>query len=70
MRNFQDTLKTRKRYFISAFSVCMTVSLSTFAGFVFLQETHSSVHVEKKWNGDFQGQLFFSHAKQILVELP
>ena len=24
MRNFQDTFETRKRSFISAFSVCMT----------------------------------------------
>ena len=38
-------------------------NLSTPAGFVFLQETHSSVDVEKKWNDDFQGQLFFSHGK-------
>ena len=27
MRNFQDTFKTRKRSFISAFSICMTVPL-------------------------------------------
>ena len=27
MRNFQDTFKTRKRSFISAFSTCMTVPL-------------------------------------------
>ena len=46
-------------------------NLSTPAGFVFLQETHSSVDVEKKWNDDFQGQLFFFHTvKQILVESP
>ena len=24
MRNFQDTFETRKRFFISAFSICMT----------------------------------------------
>ena len=28
MRNFQDTFETRKRSFISAFSICMTVPLS------------------------------------------
>ena len=28
MRNFQDTFETRKRLFISAFSICMTVPLS------------------------------------------
>ena len=27
MRNFQDTFETRKRLFISAFSICMTVPL-------------------------------------------
>ena len=27
MQNFQDTLETRKRLFISAFSICITVSL-------------------------------------------
>ena len=29
MRNFQDAFETRKRSFISAFSICMTVPLST-----------------------------------------
>ena len=28
MRNFQDTFKTRKRLFVSAFSICMTATLS------------------------------------------
>ena len=28
MKNFQDTFETRKSSFISAFSVCMTVSLN------------------------------------------
>ena len=32
-------------------------------GFIFLQETHSSVKDEKLWNDEFQGQLFFSHGK-------
>ena len=27
MRNFQDTFETRKRSFISAFSICMTAPL-------------------------------------------
>ena len=27
MRNFQDTFETRKRPFISVFSICMTVAL-------------------------------------------
>ena len=29
MRNFQDTFETRKRSFISAFSICMTLPLSS-----------------------------------------
>ena len=32
-------------------------------GFIFLQETHSSVIDEKIWNDEFEGQLFFSHGK-------
>ena len=28
MQNFQDTFETRKRSFISAFSICMTVPLT------------------------------------------
>ena len=30
MRNFQDTLKTRKRSFVSALSICLTVAISSF----------------------------------------
>ena len=30
MQNFQDTFETRKRSFINAFSICMTVSLRRF----------------------------------------
>ena len=32
-------------------------------GILFLQETHSSIETEKKWNDEFNGQLFFSHGK-------
>ena len=32
-------------------------------GILFLQETHSSIEIEKKWNDEFNGQLFFSHRK-------
>ena len=32
-------------------------------GFIFLQETHSSIKDEKVWNNEFRGQLFFSHGK-------
>ena len=39
MRNFQDTFETRKRPFISGFSICMTVPLS------FYQRIHKpSIH--------------------------
>ena len=30
---------------------------------LFLQETHSSIEIEQKWNDEFNGQLFFSHGK-------
>ena len=33
MQNFQDTFETPKQSFISAFSICMTVPLKTFASF-------------------------------------
>ena len=29
MRNFQDTFETRKRSFISAFSICMPIPLNS-----------------------------------------
>ena len=32
-------------------------------GFIFLQETHSSINDEKKWQDEFEGKLFFSHGK-------
>ena len=32
-------------------------------GFIFLQETHSSVKGVKIWNDEFKGQLFFSYGK-------
>ena len=30
-------------------------------GFVFLQETHSSVEDEKQWSDNFKGKIFYSH---------
>ena len=36
--------------------------------FVFLQETHSLTHVEKKWKNDFKDPFFFLTVAQILVE--
>ena len=32
-------------------------------GFIFLQETHSTIHDEKKWNNEFKGKIFFSHCQ-------
>ena len=44
--------------------------LSTPAGFVFLQETHSSVDAKKIWTTVFNVNCFFHTVKQILVESP
>ena len=33
MRNFQDAFETRKRSFISVFSICMTVHLTNLCDF-------------------------------------
>ena len=35
MRNFQDTFETRKRSFISAFSICVNVNLNEIASLLF-----------------------------------
>ena len=32
-------------------------------GFIFLQETHSSVKDEKVWSDEIEGLLFFSHGE-------
>ena len=32
-------------------------------GFLFLQETHSTVNDEMKWKDDFKGEFFYSHGK-------
>ena len=32
-------------------------------GFLFLQETHSTVNDEIKWKDDFKGEVFHSHGK-------
>ena len=32
-------------------------------GFLFLQETHSTVNDEIKWKDDFKGEVFYSHGK-------
>ena len=49
MQNFQDTFETRKRSFISAFSVCMTVPLNM----KFIECTRNE-HVQALWEGVFQ----------------
>ena len=35
-------------------------------GFLFLQETHSTVNDEIKWKDDFKGEVFYSHGKSNL----
>ena len=59
-RNFHKRIKASEKRlkFFEYFR-----NLSTPTGFVFLQETHSSVNVENKWNNGFQGKVFFSHGK-------
>ena len=42
MRNVQDSFETRKRSFISAFSICMTVPLSNIQATVEVQFTYKS----------------------------
>ena len=32
-------------------------------GFLFLQETHSTIVDEIKWKDDFKGEVFYSHGK-------
>ena len=39
-------------------------------GFIFLQETHSSVKDEKLWIDEFEGQLYFSHGKTNSCGVP
>ena len=43
MRNFQDTFETRKRSFISAFSICMTVPLNVSLGNEFDKKSSNSL---------------------------
>ena len=31
--------------------------------FIFLQETHSTIHDEKKWYNEFKGKFLFSHSQ-------
>ena len=57
MQNFQDTFETRKRSFISVFSICMTVPLSFYGTpFSFLQITVTTIadnvyEVKQIWTG-------------------
>ena len=45
MRNFRDTFETRKRSFISAFSICMTVP--------FITPTRNFQHQKRNRNNEF-----------------
>ena len=47
MRNFQDTFETRKRSFICAFSICMTVPLSKIYINHIVQLWHKSIILNK-----------------------
>ena len=38
-------------------------------GFIFLQETHSTIHDEKKWNDELRENSFSHMVKVILAEL-
>ena len=33
------------------------------SGFIFLQETHSTIHDKKKWNDEFKRKPVFSHCR-------
>ena len=48
MRNFQDTFETRKRSFISVFTICMTVALISLV-----------IVVNKKLHGNFLQLLLY-----------
>ena len=52
MRNFQDTFETRKRPFISAFSICMTVPLIFHNKFALakIQAAINRLHHKSSWN--------------------
>ena len=39
-------------------------SYVTTDGFIFLQETHSSINDEIKWRDEFNGEPFFCHRKR------
>ena len=49
MRNFQDTFETRKRSFISAFSIYMAVSLNLENSFC-LSENHLQFTIYVSWS--------------------
>ena len=50
MRNFQDTLETRKRSFISTFSICMTVPLIKIFMFNSLQTEPPEMFYKKRFS--------------------
>ena len=61
MRNFKDTFKTRKRSFISAFSVCMTAPLNYFIYSLSLDQMRvakEELFTEKILGREFQVLLF------------
>ena len=56
VKGFQSTSKRLK--LIKYFKVKIASN-----GFLFLQETHSTITDEIKWKDDFKGEVFYSHGK-------
>ena len=65
MRNFQDTVETRKRSFISAFTICMTVPLKQM-GCYKITQFEPSIH-ELKSPSKIRFS-YFDKSKSILLK--
>ena len=57
MRNFQDTIETHKRSFISAFSICMTVSLKPYQKQIKSKQKKVNLKIETTLNNILQKKL-------------
>ena len=53
MRNFQDIFETRKRSFISAFSICMTVPVTLLWRVLYYIETSPLICSSNQWTGSY-----------------
>ena len=65
MRNFQDTFETRKRSFISTFSICMTVPLKGVIDSTLVLEKRIELR-EGKYCFDYR----YKYTKRRLDQLP